>query len=266
MEPAGGWPKNGRKAVSRSTAAIQTELARLGLYTGDIDDDFGPQTSVAAAKFQQTRWLVVDGVWGMTSDGIAFPPTGSVHGVDYSWARPDPKLLASRGVNLAGRYLWASAGNKGISRGEYDALRANGIDVFFFYETSAEDSMAGGYDVGVKHAKAAQGFLDALGLPKHPVHFNVDHDATTAQLPAILDGMAGAASVVGKKRAGIYGEYDVVKAVLDAGYTYACQTYAWSSSRWDERATTQQWSNGQFDGSVDFTRAMVAEFGQSAVS
>ena len=203
----------------------------------------------------------------MTSNGIMFAQVGSVHGVDYSWARPGGALLASRGVKLAGRYLWASEGNKGISRAEYDDLKAHGIDVFFFYETSAEDSMAGGFDVGVKHAKAAQGFLDKLGLTAGKVHFNVDHDADASQFPAILEGMRGAASVLGKidgtHRAGIYGEHDVVKVVLDAGYTYACQTYAWSGGKWDARATTQQWSNGQWGGSVDFTRAMHPDFGQA---
>lgn len=192
-----------------------------------------------------------------------FPPAGSVHGVDYSWARPGGAFLAARGVNLAGRYLWAHEANKGIGRAEYDDLRAHNIDVFFFYETSAADSMAGGFDVGVKHAKAAQGFLDKLGLPNHPVHFNVDHDATLAQIPAILEGLRGAASIVGKARTGIYGEYDVVKAALDAGYPFACQTYAWSGGKWDPRATTQQWSNGQWGGSVDFTRAMAEQFGQN---
>lgn len=199
-----------------------------------------------------------------------FPPAGSQFGIDYSFARFAPKWLAARGVRHVGRYLWNDkyadgvTPNKGINRAEYDALRAAGLQVFFFYETTAEDSMAGGYDVGVKHAKAAQAYLDKLGLPTAPVHFNVDHDATAAQLPAILEGMRGATSVLGdKKRVGIYGEYDVVKAALDAGYTYACQTYAWSGGKWDPRATTQQWSNGQWNNSVDFNRAMRADFGQA---
>ena len=238
----------------------------MTFLTGSADGNYGPATSQAEAKFQQTRWLEADGIHGMTSDGIMFPPAGAVFGVDYSWARPGGEMLQKRGVNFAGRYLWAHEQNKGISRAEYDDLRAHNIDVFFFYETSAEDSMVGGFNVGVKHAIAAQKFLDGLGLPNHPVHFNVDHDATVAQLPRILEGMKGAASIVGQKRAGIYGEFTVVESVLDAGYTYACQTYAWSGGKWDPRATTRQWSNGQWHGDVDFEWAMAEDFGQNAVT
>lgn len=242
-------------------------MKRLGFYTGAVDGNYGPNTSQAEGKFQQTRWLAVDGIHGMTSDGIMFPPADALmFGVDYSWARPGGAMLQTRGVNFAGRYLWAHEGNKGIGRAEYDDLVAHNISPFFFYETYAEDSMAGGYNVGVKHAIAAQKFLDTLGLPRHPIHFNVDHDASVAQLPQILEGMKGAASIVGKQRAGIYGEYDVVRAVLDAGYTYACQTYAWSDGKWDPRATTRQWSNGQWNDSVDFEWAMAEDFGQNPVT
>lgn len=266
MEPTGGWPKNGRNATSRPTEEIQTELARLGFYTGDIDNDYGPASSEADAKFQQTRWLVTDGIHGMTTDGIMFPPAGAkMFGIDYSWARPDPAMLKERGVNFAGRYLWAHEANKGIGREEYDALVAHNIHPFFFYETWAEDSMALGYDKGVEHAKAAEGFLKKLNLPNMPIYFNVDHDASAGQIPAILEGLEGAASIVGKGRVGIYGEYDVVKAALDAGYTWACQTYAWSNGKWDDRAVLRQWSNGQWGGSVDFQWAMAEEYGQNPV-
>lgn len=265
MEPTGGWPADGENVSSRPTADIQTELKRLNFYTGVVDGGYGPNTSRGVSQFQQTRWLDMDGIFGMTSNGIMFPPEGALFGVDYSWARPSGALLQKRGVNFAGRYLWAHEGNKGIGKVEYEDLLAHNIYPFFFYETWAEDSMAGGYDVGVKHAQAAQKFLDALGLPNHPVHFNVDHEATAGQMPAILEGMRGAASVIGKKRSGIYGQYSVVKAVLDEGYTYACQTYAWSGGKWDDRATTRQWSNGQWNDSVDFEWAMKDDFGQNPV-
>ena len=49
---------------------------------------------------------------------------------------------------------------------------------------------------------------------------------------------------------------------------YGSQTAAWSldqvtkTVRWDPRATTQQWSNGQWGGTIDFNRAMFEDFGQ----
>jgi peptidoglycan hydrolase-like protein with peptidoglycan-binding domain len=250
----------------RPTKDIQTELQRLFFYGGALDGHYGPGTSQAEAQFQQTRWLEADGIHGLTSDGIMFPPEGAIFGVDYSWARPGGAMLQERGVNVAGRYLWAHEGNKGIGRVEYDDLVAHNISPYFFYETWAEDSMALGYDKGVEHAEEAQKFLNNLGLPNHPVHFNVDHQARDDQIPAILEGMRGAASVIGKARTGIYGQYTVVKAALDAGYVYTCQTYAWSGGKWDDRATLRQWSNGQWGGSVDFNWAMKEDFGQNPVT
>lgn len=207
----------------------------------------------------------------MTTDGIAFPPAGSIHGIDYSFARPDPKMLAARGIRLAGRYIWNDKyqdgrTNKGINRAEYDALKAEGIDPFFFYETSAEDYIKG-FDTGVRHATDAGSLVNRFGLPELPIHFNVDHDTPASEIPAILDGLSGANSIVGVARTWLYGKYDVVKAAFDAGVIGgACQTYAWSNGKWDSRANTQQWSNGQWGDSVDFTRAMKPEFGQNPVA
>jgi hypothetical protein len=194
---------------------------------------------------------------------MMFPPAGAIFGVDFSWYQPTGKFLAERGVNFVGNYLWKAEGNKGISRAEYDDFKANNIDVFFFYETWAEDSMALGYDKGVEHAKAAQKFLDALGLPDAVVHFNVDHDASLSQKDKIIEGCKGAASVLGLKRVGLYGEHDVIKWAFDANViSYACQTYAWSDGKWEPRATTRQWSNGQWGDQVDFQWAMTEDFGQ----
>lgn len=196
-----------------------------------------------------------------------FAPAGSVHGVDYSFARPDPKMLASRGVKFAGRYLWPSRFNsKGITRTEFDALTAAGIDVFFIYEEDGKE-LAGGWDAGVGVANKAQEEYLALGFPDvktaPPIYFNVDYDAPASAMPAILDALRGVASVIGKNRTGLYAGIGPIKAAFDAGViTYGFQTYAWSGGRWDARAQLQQWSNGQWGGSVDFTRAVKADFGQ----
>jgi peptidoglycan hydrolase-like protein with peptidoglycan-binding domain len=289
VTPSGGWPKGGSNRIShiRSTEAIQKRLIELEfLPAGSADGSYGPQTSTAVAKLQQTRWLTpVDGVYGDGSDGMLFPPAGSIHGVDYSFARPDIAMMKSRGVRLAGRYVWNPKYadgvriNKGIDRAEYDALKAAGIDPFFFYETYPEDFITG-FDTGVRHATDAQALIVKLGLPNLPIHFNVDRQASASDIPGILEGLRGAASVIGKGRTALYGQYSVIKAAFDADLiSHACQTYAWSgdgrgSTTWDPRATTQQWQNTQWPtvpgdsntAQIDYTRAVKRDFGQHPVA
>lgn len=271
ITPAGGWPQGGYNSTSRPTAEIQRALIEAKFLPPKSDDgQYGPQTSEAAAKFQQTRWLYVDGVWGQASDGTAFPPAGSIHGIDYSFARPDPKMVAARGVRFVARYLWpAKYASKGLTRKEYDALKAQGLEVVFIYEEDGKE-LAGGWEAGVGVANKAQTEYLALGFPDvknaPPIYFNVDYDAPTSAMPAILQALQGAASVIGKKRVGLYAGIGPIKAAFDADViTWGFQTYAWSNGKWDSRAQLQQWANGQWNDTVDFTRAMTKEYGQNGI-
>lgn len=250
--------------ASRTVAQIQTLLKGLGFYSGNVDGGYGPLTSQAVARFQYSRWLKVDGGWGIASDGTGFP-VGTAFGVDYSFARPDPAQLASRGVKFALRYLyqltWSQGVSKGLSRAEFDALLAAGIKVpAYLYEESAEDIISG-FEVGAAQARKAEEHRIREGLPFRPIIFNVDKSVPDSALPGIIEGLKGAASVIGPDRVWVYGGYNVVKAAFDAGViSGAFQTYAWSNGQWDPRAQFQQWSNGQWGdiGLVDFCRATVA--------
>lgn len=248
----------GKNATSRPLTQIQAFLKVPN--TGVWDQ----ATSDAVAAFQTTQGILVDHVWGNASDGLAFPPAGSLHGIDYSFSRPSPALLASRGVKHVGRYLHDSS--KGLTRSEYDGLRAAGINVWLIFERDGKE-LLGGFSAGVECANIAEGQRNSLGLPAQPIYFNVDYDAPDSDMPKILDALAGVASVIGAGRVGLYGSYRVIKAAFDAGkIAWGFQTYAWSAGQWEARAQLQQWANGQWGGTVDFTRAMTAEYGQHAVS
>jgi peptidoglycan hydrolase-like protein with peptidoglycan-binding domain len=47
--------------------ALQTKLRQLGLYTGDVDGDYGVSTRIAVSRFQADNNLAADGILGATT-------------------------------------------------------------------------------------------------------------------------------------------------------------------------------------------------------
>lgn len=195
----------------------------------------------------------------------------SIEGVDYSYDRPTPAGLKAAGKHFVVRYITTPGpGNKGIDKAEYDALRAEGIEVVVVYEGSAGD-MKKGHAQGVTDAKAAQANLKGIvGLNDNlPVYFACDWDATPGDQTAINSYLDGAASVLGLDRVGIYGGYYPVKRAHDAKKaTWLWQTYAWSGGQILAGIHLYQYKNGVSlaNGTVDLCRAMQTEYGQSAVN
>lgn len=186
----------------------------------------------------------------------------AIEGVDYSWARPSPQALRNAGKTFACRYLHGSG--KGITAAEYRTLVTGGIAVVLNYEHAAGD-MKAGYDRGVQHAREAERYRQAAGIPVAPIYFSADWDAQATEQAAINAYLNGAASVVGPLRVGVYGSYSVVeRCARDRTSTWFWQTYAWSGGRLSPRAHLYQWRNGQnIAGSeVDFTRALATNYGQ----
>lgn len=257
-------PVPGRNATNRPTKDIQAFLKVP--QTGVWDQ----ATADAVFAYQTSKVITADYIWGSTSDTFAFPPKNYGFGVDYSFARPDIATLKARGVTFAARYLWRlkyddGRTNKGISKDEYAALEAAGINVVYIYEEDGKE-LLGGYDAGVRVAKAAEAYRIEQGFPIKPIYFNVDYDAPEGDQIAIFSAILGIASVIGKERIGLYGGYKVIKAAFDAGaIAWGMQTYAWSGGQWDSRAQLRQWSNGEYGGSVDFQYAMAEEYGQSVI-
>lgn len=242
----------------------------IGMTGADVDNQDGPYTRSRVAAWQGAHWLEPDGIWGLASDGTAFPPAGSTPGVDYSFARPDPALLRDRGIKHAGRYLASMDNAKRLMRTEYEALARNGIETWFIYEEDGKELTS--FSEGVRVARLAELHRTRENLPRKPIYFNVDYDAGPEQLPGILAALDGIGQAIGLNRVGLYAGYNVIKAAFDAGkITYGFQTYAWSRNaqnriQWDPRAHLQQWVNGQWGDTVDFTRAVKTEYGQTAVT
>lgn len=186
-------------------------------------------------------------------------------GIDYAWDGPSPALVAASGYSFACRYLSYDTTGKNLTAGEAQALHAAGVDTVSNWEYAA-DAALGGYSQGVTDAQnAAAQHEQCGGPPDRPIYFSVDFDATEAQQAAINSYMDGVASVIGRNRAGAYGDYYVVKRLFDAGkITWGWQTYAWSGGQWDDRAQLRQVQNDITVGgaSVDLNQAMADDFGQ----
>lgn len=257
-------PPPGRNATTRPNKDIQRALKVP--ETGVWDKP----TADAVYKYQQSKFIAADYVYGDTSDGFLFPPTNFGFGVDYSFSRPDMQMLKDRGVTFIARYLWNEKyadgirTNKGLSKSEYEAAEAKGFKVAFIYEEDGKELIS--LDAGIRVANEAERFRNAQGLPPKPIYFNVDYDAPASEYPKILDALRGIAQVIGLERTGLYAGYDVIKAAFDAGVIkWGMQTFAWSEGKWDTRAQLRQWSNGQYNNQVDFQYAMASEFGQTPV-
>jgi hypothetical protein len=188
-----------------------------------------------------------------------------VFGIDYAVGDPQPARLKSAGVRFVCRYVSTRGNPKNLRAAEAKKLRDAGIDVVVVFETTAKRALAG-RDAGLVDAKSALAQAkDCMPGDSAPIYFAVDFDATPGNQAAINAYLRGAASFLGKDNVGIYGGFYPVKRALDAGVCkFAWQTYAWSGGQWDTRAQIRQYRNGQVLAgmSVDYDRAMVADFGQ----
>jgi hypothetical protein len=184
-------------------------------------------------------------------------------GVDYStrpanWDTFAGQLKAA-GYSFVGRYL--SANPKGITSAELAAMQKAGIDVYLYWETTANRALQGA-QAGAQDAKAAEGLLATLGIPATtPVYFTVDTDTTG---PAVKAYFSGIASVVPVAQIGVYGSYQVVDYLLDNGLAhYANQTLAWSHKLVREGINLYQNGGAVIGGvSCDTETAYTADFGQ----
>ncbi|KAB8319772.1 peptidoglycan-binding protein [Tolypothrix campylonemoides VB511288] len=82
--------------------SLQTRLKKLGYYNGEIDGQYGADTSVAVTKFQQAKGLTVDGIFGNATKQslqttINEKPSTSSLAINPI-AQPTPKREADRGI------------------------------------------------------------------------------------------------------------------------------------------------------------------------
>lgn len=160
-------------------------------------------------------------------------------GVDYSSTANDNWVslavtLKANGKRFAGRYAVydKSPNGRGITRAEYEALKAHGVETFLYYEET-EAWMLGGWAAGVRAAQNAIANIRAAGMPENtPVYYSHDIDPEPQHFAAIDACLNGAASVVGGECVGFYGGWLGIDHVAAAGTArWFCQTIAWEYGR-----------------------------------
>lgn len=192
-----------------------------------------------------------------------------LNGIDFSYGSGvTTAQIKSAGYQFVCRYLSGStlgSNGKNVSAAEVKNYVAAGLPVVFVWEGTGTDatSMAN----GVADAQHAQNELIALAntlgdqkVAQTPVYFAVDEETASD----VVGYLNGAASVLGKKRTGVYGGLHTIQQAFNADcVAYGWQTYAWSSGAWDNRALLRQVKNDVKVGPCDADHDQVAYWGVS---
>lgn len=148
-----------------------------------------------------------------------------------------------------------------LTQSEYARNKANDIGTVVCFENGANNALQG-YDQGKADAEFAMKQTSAMGRPaKRPIFFAVDFPSFGSDVDSYF---AGIEAVLGMSYSGPYGDYAVCAHLLDKGFDWAFQTYAWSAGKVDKRAQILQYSNDHIVGGVgvDFDYGWYEDYGQ----
>lgn len=185
--------------------------------------------------------------------------------LDYSAGFPGAKSIRDAGYPGAVRYGGFPGRRKCTTAAELRDFDAHGLGMAIVFEDT-ETTWRGGYGAGRSGAQRTRNHLNDIGFPQNrPIYMAVDQDVvTTGEFSTMLDFLRGAASVVGPKLIGPYGEADVIDRAREAGLaTWAWQTAAWSGKR-HTNATLYQHVGTVYVGGVtcDYNDVLAADWGQ----
>lgn len=172
--------------------------------------------------------------------------------------------VAAAGRAFVCRYVGAYAGDwRETSAAEISDLLAHNVAVVLNYEGSGTDARS--FANGAADARYADSRVNALGHPGAVIYFSIDEQTA----PDPVGYFQGVESVIGHSRTGVYGGYDTVTALHNAGVcAWFWMTYAWEYGRpVPSFVHIYQYRNGQtVNGmTVDFDRALTPNFGQIGV-
>lgn len=186
-------------------------------------------------------------------------PSPFARGVDFAWGAPSAARMRANGWTVGASYL-SHDRSKGWQQrpGLVSEYHRAGIQTVAVWETTAnragEGCSAGRTDAFYAARQAAE-----VGNTDRPIMFAIDFDAQGFQ----VDGYFRCIHHLLGSRTNAYGSYYALKYLCSHGLVghQNWQTYAWSRGQWlpASCAPLQQYLN---DSSVDYDRAIAADFGQ----
>ena len=180
-------------------------------------------------------------------------------GVDFAWQKPTVAQMRNMGATWAAGYF-SNDPTKNWTKSLVSEFLAAGIGVVSVWETTTTRATEG-YQAGVDDAHKAESERVSVGLDnKTVIHFAVDEDTDWS---SVVSYFAGAASVIGKDRVGVYGGIRIINGAAAAGYKFLWQALAWSAGQWSPHATIRQEGGTVFGGSADVDYSETTDFGQT---
>lgn len=140
------------------------------------------------------------------------------------------KKLKELGVSFAGRYLVPPGMQKDITAEEARGLHDAGLAILLCWEIDAARAKRGG-DVGAQDGARARQLAQDMGVPSGTaIFFAVDFMPKSVEYNAISEYFLAANAAVAPYRCGIYGPYDIVRAMKERiPQLMVWQCVAWSS-------------------------------------
>lgn len=165
-------------------------------------------------------------------------------GIDFSVGNGiTPAEIKKAGYQFVCRYL-SGGFPKDITAPELQGYLDAGLPVIFVWEVFG---LMPDRNQGIADAQNAQAELDnlAAALNNDAVKTAKVFFAADSATPGhVVDYMSGVCAVIGKERAGIYGDYNSCKLAFEHGVTsYGWQTLAWSDGRWEVHTLLRQVRN-----------------------
>jgi hypothetical protein len=168
----------------------------------------------------------------------------------------------ANGYEFVARYLVpATSAWKALTAAEAAIIQAAGLKIVSVYETTADRALAG-YQAGLRDGSVAKQVAAEVGQPEGScIYFAVDFDVTTQdEMDTVIAYIRGCNDATPTFSTGVYGEYDVCKAVCEAkAASHAWQTYAWSRGLLYENAQIYQWLNGPGGADYDEDKSFGSE-------
>lgn len=140
------------------------------------------------------------------------------------------KELKAAGISFAGRYLVPLGMNKDITAEEARGLHDAGLAILLCWEIDASRALRGA-TIGTQDGQRARQIAQSIAVPSGTaIFFAVDFMPKSVEYDAISEYFLAANAAVAPYRCGIYGPYDIVKAMKERiPQLMVWQCVAWSS-------------------------------------